>query len=443
MDDIAIPDGYLQFNIDSRLFDMIGRQSVSDPIIALLEVIKNSYDADSTKVTVQFSKMKTEEPSISIIDNGHGMTLDDIEHKWMRVATTNKIESPISPRGRRKIGEKGIGRFALQKLARKLTFYSETEGESLGYMVTIDWDEFEKKRVTADSIPNPYKIYKKDKSDSHGFRITLKGLREKWNAEMIKKVFSEIRILNLPLGNSDSFDVKVESPEFPKYEGRPRQTLLKNALYKFTTIHKESGETIYRFDHLKNKKIKPIVFKIFNKESQLSCGPFEMNFWFFYRDIQRYQFYGNTSLHPDEIKEIKEFLDDWGGIKLYRDKFRVKPFGDVGNDWLLLDKKRVQNPTLYPGNDQVYGFVKIGKDKNKGIVDITTREGILKEKPFNDMLGIIQQGIIVFSKSRQAIEEKRKIKEKKKTGQKSRTVPSKFILRPTVLLQRKLRLTLT
>lgn len=407
MDPIDKPDGQLAFDSEARLFDLIGRQSVSDPIVALLEIIKNSYDADASKVIVKFENMKTD-GRIIISDDGTGMSFDDIKDKWMKIGTTDKVDHPISKNERRKIGEKGIGRFALQKLAKRLTMTTKVRGEKIGYIIEINWNKFDE-RVPANSVWVPFKKIELVK-ENHGTQIVLSNLRDRWTEEMIKIVYEEIRILHLKL-SKDKFEVEIQSPEFPKYSGRPEISLLKYSVYRFSAKLMENGKMKYE---LRRRGKKALLWD--GKNTQLTCGPLEFVFYFFYRDRLSYQIHSKLNLTAKQLKEIKDFLDKWGGIKLYRDKFRVKPFGDIGNDWLLLDKERVQKPGVWPGNDQVWGYIKISRDANPGIVDVTTREGILKEKSFKDMFSFIQTGIQIFVNWRILSEPEKRERRKKKKG---------------------------
>src|SRR6266498_513201 len=107
----------LSFSITARTALLLGRENISSSTVAVLEIVRNAYDADATEVIIRFRKASTAAGSIEIIDNGHGMNWDDINNKWMVIGTNNKQLAPYSPQGRRKVGEKGIGRFALDRLA--------------------------------------------------------------------------------------------------------------------------------------------------------------------------------------------------------------------------------------------------------------------------------------------------------------------------------------
>jgi len=118
----SVPDkGKAKFNIDSRLLFELGEKLVTNRAVALAELVKNSYDADATKVEVTMEDIKTPGGKIIVEDNGTGMSYEDFANKWMRIATTDKEENPITEKYKRqKSGKKGIGRFACRRLSNKL-----------------------------------------------------------------------------------------------------------------------------------------------------------------------------------------------------------------------------------------------------------------------------------------------------------------------------------
>ena len=138
--------GSLKWRFDVSTFRLIGRDMITDRVTALFELIKNCYDANATEVTVVFSNVSSlnNQSSIQIIDNGVGMSFVDIRDKWMVIGTSNKRISPYSPEPmhRRCVGEKGIGRFAVDKLGDKLTISTKKNGEDSLLNVNIDWNKY-------------------------------------------------------------------------------------------------------------------------------------------------------------------------------------------------------------------------------------------------------------------------------------------------------------
>ena len=134
----------LAFSISARTAILLGRENISSPTIAIIELVRNAYDADATRVVVRFRNASKPNGTIEIIDNGHGMNWNDILEKWMVIGTNNKVVSPLSPGNRRKVGEKGIGRFALDRLGGNvvLTTTSSLSKDEPTYKLSIDWNKY-------------------------------------------------------------------------------------------------------------------------------------------------------------------------------------------------------------------------------------------------------------------------------------------------------------
>lgn len=223
----------LTFSVDSLLLSELGERLVSKNYIALAELIKNAYDADATKVTVVFQNIeKAPGPSsqIILIDDGHGMTFDQVKSFWMKVATPNKLRNPFSPKyGRPKTGDKGIGRFACRRLAKRLILESTAEcgqkGKREFTKVLFEWKKF-KAGLTLTDIPNEYEK-KMISTDATGLTIRLVGLSEPWSTRDLNVLRRQVLGLSLATGakrkgfNPDpGFEVILEAPEFKSVTGK-------------------------------------------------------------------------------------------------------------------------------------------------------------------------------------------------------------------------------
>src|SRR3989344_9223195 len=158
----------LYFESSGRLVTILGRQSISNPNVALIETIKNSYDADATKVNILFKEIKESHHlgEIIISDNGSGMSEDDIRERWMKPATDNKLQEPVSKKYKRpKIGQKGIARFALSTLAREVELLTKPLGSIRGYRLTIDWSKFEEEGGSFERTPIEFSSFSKKKEE--------------------------------------------------------------------------------------------------------------------------------------------------------------------------------------------------------------------------------------------------------------------------------------
>src|SRR3990172_81102 len=133
------------FVSDGQLFKHIGRNQIDSETVALIEIVKNSYDADATEVIISFDHVNKSNREIIVTDNGHGMTDTQFKTFWMRPGTAHKEKEQTSPRfGRIMLGRKGMGRFGTDKIGSTVVVKSKTVGDGLGFAVTIDADAFEK-----------------------------------------------------------------------------------------------------------------------------------------------------------------------------------------------------------------------------------------------------------------------------------------------------------
>jgi len=385
-----------------------------------LELTKNSYDEDATKVSITFENVKTQHGKIILEDNGNGMGRHDIEENWMRAATQNKEEQPYSKRlNRRKIGEKGIARFSLDSICRHVLLDSRVHGESQAYRLRIDWDQYLSGDAMFEKVPNRLTAAPK-KPKLHGLRMELTGLREKWDDNRMVALRRDIELLLPPTGRTENFNVVVFAPEFPSFTGKVKPKFLNRAIYFFGSWLERDGTVRIRMkSRYRQEK------RLSKRMPELSCGPIEFNLYFYYRQKSKYDASG-------DYDTVMESLKNWAGIKLYRDNLKVQPYGDPGNDWTELDKLRVNDPSLYPGNSQVFGYVKISKSSNPDLVDTTTREGLVKNKAYEDLLRFLEDSIRQFVGLRREMEGKR---ERKRRIRKPRPAisPKPEIIRETLL----------
>jgi Histidine kinase-, DNA gyrase B-, and HSP90-like ATPase len=404
----------LRFKVKGRLAHLLGADSVSDIFVAINELVKNSYDADATKVRIKFENVRGGSPAITITDDGHGMTFYDLENEWMTIGTDRKLRDPYTTKyKRRKIGHKGIGRFAVQNLARMVEVVSYPEGESKGYRIVFDWDSYNQSSAMMEGIPNPTFSFPK-KKDERGLEIRLANLRHLWGEETIKGLSRDLGMIIPPNLTGAKFNTFIDAAEFPRYSGKIRSTLFKQAVFTFRGKLSATGKIRYVLESRKGERH---AYEESLKE--FACGPVEFVMFFYYRDRDKLAEYGVTVA---DIDGFRETLDEFGGVKLYRDNIRVTGIGDPGEDWLQLDAMRVNAPALIPSTNQIVGMVRIGAETNPGIVDTTTREGIIGGKAYTDLRDFVRASIKFFADHRAELEGKRKKGKRRKKGEVQKTL---------------------
>ena len=215
----------LKWRFDISTFRLIVRDLITDRVTALFELVKNCYDANATEVTITFDNVgldKNRESSISIKDDGIGMSFTDIKDKWMVIGTSNKRSNPFSPEPfyRKCVGEKGIGRFAVDKLGDKVNIITKQSEEKQWLDVEIDWEAYYKQSSDSNEIKlftdieNHYEYYDSESINEHGTTLKITSVREIWLENDIKRFIAEAGKLVSPFANmSYPMQIKVIAPE--------------------------------------------------------------------------------------------------------------------------------------------------------------------------------------------------------------------------------------
>lgn len=496
----------LKFRTNSRHISQLGRELMTDFVTALVELIKNSYDADAYGVKLIIDRPNTPESRIMLIDTGTGMTQEEFEKKWMVIGTNNKVTAPFTPNGRKKAGKKGIGRFSVERIAEKVNIYSFTDSEE-PFKVKINWNNFEDINIEAiiqrikilrnhedsdaakfianqmdyfmitdkveyedkiivenllrDQVVNYEMFYNPNlldilemqiipvlkkyedieqlvedidstleiiniqnernmcnllddiyakyelKNSKTGIILVMEGLRDQWRQKDIDKLQKELRLLVAPdFIDKDPFKIELVAPDF-----KIEDTALVNEILDLnyakvnakiynnaSKIHIEYKDKDGKEDFIDEELSRPYL-----------CGDVETEIYFFLRDSNNLSKVGSGY----NFRFAQQMLDTYCGIKIYRDNFRVKPFGDVGNDWLFLDQKKVKDTHGYlVGNNQVIGVIKISDVKNSLLIDATNREGIIENEAFDQLRSFITRCTNLISDVRrnEYIEEQKRLK---------------------------------
>lgn len=410
----------LSFRFSGKIARLLGRESVSSPIVALFELIKNSYDADAKNAKVIFSVPENyEEASIEIIDDGIGMNIEDFKQKWMVVGTDDKENRPVSDKGRRKIGEKGLGRFSIERLGRVSEITTKKDMESEDLFIRINWEDFEIPGTTFDKVTHEATLNPASK-EWHGFRIIITGLRDKWTKKMIQDFADEVSILTPPKNVGTDFVVSVICKEYMIHEENLDNYLFDE--YKYAFYSEYDGESKIKYSS-KGKSRYGINEDDININNvidigKLTCG--KLNFVLYFYPLGS----GEERFYPEQTRQqISSDLKSASGVKIYRDGFRVKPYGDPGNDWLELSHKRLHKRNIkYPDNNQVIGYVQITRDTNQLITDTTTREGLIRNNAYDGMVIFLEKSLWAFATFRNSLEKKEESKFTKNLKEKEKEI---------------------
>ncbi|MHA2123152.1 MAG: ATP-binding protein [Promethearchaeota archaeon] len=376
------------FDSDGKLFKHIGRNQIDSETIALIEIVKNSYDADATEALITFDNVSKLNGEIIVTDNGHGMTLDQFKEYWMCPGTAHKEKERTSPLFcRTMLGRKGMGRFGTDKIGAKVVVKSKAKNEQLTFAATIDADAFEKPNAKFQSTPILLNFLNKpdlkfvEKDFEVGTQIRMKKLRRTWSKKMISEVREELCKMISPDESSSNFnivfDVKDDAALSGKLEnsikdGSSHELLVKvdekdNYVIMIKGKKARAGNVLSDCLELLTSSDSGNIDNIEIKDSFKSFGPVYGRILYFNS--------GGLKSHSSS-KHGKRA--DHTGVKLYRSGFIVKPYGEKHNDWLKLKAKRnTKGWRYYINADKIMGYINIDPQKNQKLEDTTNRQGLI------------------------------------------------------------------
>ena len=450
----------LQFRPRARILQLLGDELIGSPRLAVFELVKNAYDADAETVRVVLNDIESENAFIVVADDGEGMTLETIRDIWLVPGHDHRARQRKALRrtrlNRLPLGEKGVGRFAAHKLGNRIELVTRAE-EQPECVVSINWAELIRQESLSDAMVH---VSKREpivfQGSATGTRITISELRErKWTRGEVRRLQRQITSITSPFkGRSDQFETIFEAPGHEDWvSGVPDvSVLLKRAPWQFRfsfiegrfdwtyrfrgvtginlerrTIQKTGQQLLIRPDRDlddmgidrsdKRTRLQPVVA---DTSAADGVGPIEGQFYVFDRDRAVMNRLGESQI-------IRRYLDENGGIRVYRDAVRVYNYGEPGDDWLGLDLRRVNMPTRNISRNIVVGAIDLSLAKSDGLVEKTNREGFVENQALKRLRQIVLGALTPLEVERK--KDKDNIRKLSTTGQDVETVRIKQPLR--------------
>lgn len=378
--------GTVRFRPRARLIRTLGRDLITNQFIALQELVKNAYDADAEKVRIVFEEpLRAGEGALTIEDDGDGMTLKRVRTAWMEPATSVKRDQPSSRKGRRVTGEKGIGRFAAARVAAVLELSSIARETTRQVWVRFEWGRFEDSKAYLDQVKCRWEE-RPQATGRCGTTLKLLKLNDDWDDEAFRILRAELARLVSPLAPPKEFTIELVLPEPfrthsgivapPPVLGKPHYRL--SGKIAASGVVDAAYEGAGKKEQLRNERGNlPRILLSGGRAPR--CGPFSFEFRVWDRSLESLEHLSREL--GSTIRDLRRDLNSAAGISIYRDDFRVLL---PENDWLRLDLRRVQNPTLRLSNNQIVGQVSISADANSRLRDQTNRQGIVDSPEFTD-----------------------------------------------------------
>jgi signal transduction histidine kinase len=380
----------LNFKISAALKNLIGKELITDEYIAVFELVKNAFDANSKTVKIIFENSELlDKGRIIIIDNGKGMNLEDLKNKWLFVGYSAKNDGTENNDYRDKIdtkrifaGAKGIGRFSCDKLGASLNLITKKKSANSSFEnIIVNWENFE--RDAKDEFVNidvEHNTLNKSsyKNFEHGTVLEISKLREKWTRDKklilkrsLEKLINPIQendVNNFNIDLVSTADINLDEKEnesWKKVNGRIKNFVFENLKLNTTQITTEiDSENNYIITTLydRGRMIYVLTERNVYPINNIKITLFQLN------RSSKMGFTKRMGIPPVQ----------YGSVFLYKNGFRIYPFGEEGEDILGIDRRKQQGYNRFLGTRDLIGRIEINGD-SPYFKETTSRDGGLEK----------------------------------------------------------------
>ena len=397
----------VRLSFHPRVFAALGKDLVTNDVVAVIELVKNSYDAFAQNVFIKFDRDDTEGPFLEIFDDGSGMSKEIVENEWCVVGTPHKKLNTTVLKGnrrRRVTGNKGLGRLSVARLGNRLIMLTKSVDSSC-WEVKVNWSEVASAEELSESSVRIREYQGVPAFAGSGTCLRIFELLEEWDGSRIAELQDNLSRLVSPFSDSDDFDiyltasgsteqVKIEPPRFlsePKYQikGKVDQTGNLTARYCFSPVR---GDADGRKQEIEAAWSQTFQFakdnwRLPHSEQRANCGPFSFDIraW----DVDSEGSQEIAAKYNVARSSVRRAIRAHKGISVYRDGVLVLPKSERGLDWLGLDLRRVSQIGRRLSTSQTVGYVSICAEQNPRIEDTSDRERLSMSPEVEEFEGII------------------------------------------------------
>lgn len=368
----------MHFKFSPKILQRLGEELIPNPDQGIIELVKNSYDADATECTVELIKTSAIGGLIIISDNGVGMDKDAISEGWLVLGRSKKAIREVTQLGRLPVGNKGLGRLAALQMGSQVFLKTRPKHEpGVEYSLTINWDDFQEADVVEDVAFN---VQKSITDKGYGTDIIVSNLKNIFNKRDIQRLARELLLLADPFDNHVGFSLKLIAPEFSEIEKQVNNAYFDDAEYHLQASINEFGIAEARLLDWQKNVIFHAKHSAISQQELYKTPRTEFELWVFFLNPQSFSA-RKTSVSSTQVRE---WLAQVGNVRLYHRGLRVKPYGDSDDDWLNLNYARARNPEVRPSTKTVIGRV-IVSDPDDILLQKTDRLGFIENEAFLEL----------------------------------------------------------
>ena len=397
-----------RFRFSTEIIRRLGEELNPSLDRGVLELVKNSYDADATECRVELHRSNQTGGTVVVRDNGEGMTVDDIINGWLVLGKSSKSPQRMTRLGRVPAGSKGLGRLAALRMGSRALMTTNPNSEpSTQHGLLIDWEQFDAANLVED-VELVVETTRTETGGS-GTEIYIEDLHTEFGRTAVKRLARELILLADPFGNDpQGFRPELVAAEYSDLETLVQARYFQDAEYHlhaevdgegraFAKVQDWKGNELFAAEHhdLTGKR----------GPSPYLSPPASFDLWVFILNREVF------STRVTNVKEVQQWLTEFGGVHVYCNGLRVAPYGGPGDDWLGMNLRRVRSPEERPGTNTSIGRLNVSDHQQK-LVQKTDRSGFIESAVFHDLREFAQDAMEWMADRRMREAERRRARER-------------------------------
>ena len=403
------------FRFSTDILRRLGEELVTSFDQGIVELVKNSYDADARTCRVELIATRSPDGTAIITDDGDGMTGDDIRDGWLVLGRSRKAPLMRTRRRRLPAGSKGLGRLGALRMGGEVLLVTRPFNEpGVEYSLCLRWSDFEQRDVVEDVELD---IQRSDSESQPGSRIVISGLKRATTQQEVRKLARELVLLADPFGDPSGFRPELIVPEFKGLESLVRKAYFDDCEFRLVAHLDERGSA---------------SAQVFGRSGSLLWASEDGEFDTHYRapaaifELWAFLLHGTSFADRSAtVGEVRRWLEQVGGVHLYHRGLRVLPYGDPGHDWLSMNLHRVRDPELRPSTNTSVGRVVVVDEKGE-LLQRTDRTGFIENDSFTDLRRFATDALEWMHRKRVDEREERRAKKKRASEKRAERAQTKL-----------------
>ena len=387
----------LKFKVSTGLKSILGQDLITSDNIAILELVKNSYDAHATKVLITFEK-----DSIIIADNGKGMSLNDLQNKWLFVGYSAKSDGTEDSSYRSKFkrnfaGAKGIGRISCDRLGSEVWLTTKSEDSNTVEVIHVDWNKFEKSlKKEFDKIPIEHESRTEDYifpgGSNIGTELKITGFRPEtpeWTRERITDLKKSLEKMINPFSGSEDFSIEIKAKAFEEEDLKKKAQIesfdesvaeekvaqIRNSIVNGVIQNTIADVLTIKTTLIESRLINGVITTQLHDRGESMYEIQEINTFDKLEDVTINLYFLNHSAKKTFSQRMGVQPVNYGNVMLFRNGFRVWPYGEPGDDSWKLDQRAQQGYNRFIGTRDLFGRVDVETTDVRAFKEVSSRDG--------------------------------------------------------------------